>query len=58
MTPEAVKALAQELTRRRDGQLVLGRRLAAAEVTRMGPADFERAAATALKDLLPLYRLR
>ncbi|HEU5393457.1 MAG TPA: DUF1054 family protein [Candidatus Methylomirabilis sp.] len=58
MAPEAVKALAQELTRRRDGQLVLGRRLAAAEVTRMGPADFERAAAAALKDLLPLYRLR
>lgn len=58
MAPEAVKALAQELTRRQDGQLVLGRRLAAAEVTRMRPADFERAAATALKDLLPLYRLR
>lgn len=58
MAPDAVKALAQELTRRQDGQLVLGRRLAAAEVTRMRPADFERAAATALKDLLPLYRLR
>ena len=58
MAPEALKVLAQELTRRRDGQLVLGRRLAAAEVTRMRPADFERAAVTAFKDLLPLYRLR
>ena len=58
MAPEALKVLAQELTRRRDGQLVLGRRLAAAEVTRMRPGDFERAAATAFKDLLPLYRLR
>jgi len=58
MAPEAVKALVQEVTRRRDGQLVLGRRLAAAEVTRMRPADFARAAATAFKDLLPLYRLR
>lgn len=58
MTPEAVRALGQELTRRRDGQLVLGRRLAAAEVSRLGPGDFERAALTALRDLLPLYRLR
>ncbi|MGH7361124.1 MAG: DUF1054 family protein, partial [Candidatus Methylomirabilales bacterium] len=58
MAPEAVKALAQELTRRRDGQLVLGRRLAAAEVARMRPPDFERAAVNAFKDLLPLYRLR
>ncbi len=58
MAPEALRALARELTRRRDGQLVLGRRLAAAEITRMRPADFERAAATAFKDLLPLYRLR
>jgi uncharacterized protein YktB (UPF0637 family) len=57
MTPEAVRALAQELTRRRDGQLVLGRRLAAAEVTRLRPADFERAALAAFRDLLPLYRL-
>jgi uncharacterized protein YktB (UPF0637 family) len=58
MAPQALKVLAQELTRRRDGQLVLGRRLAAAEVTRMGPADFERAAVISFKDLLPLYRLR
>jgi uncharacterized protein YktB (UPF0637 family) len=46
------------LTRRRDGQLVLGRRLAAAEVSRMRPADFEQAARAAFKDLVPLYRLR
>ena len=58
MAPQALKLLAQELTRRRDGQLVLGRRLAAAEISRMRPADFERAAATAFKDVLPLYRLR
>ncbi|MBI3002993.1 MAG: DUF1054 family protein [candidate division NC10 bacterium] len=57
MTPEAVRALGQELTRRRDGQVVLGRRLAAAEVSRLRPADFERVAVTAFRDLLPLYRL-
>ncbi|MBI4391983.1 MAG: hypothetical protein HY575_08845, partial [candidate division NC10 bacterium] len=57
MTPEAVRALGQELTRRRDGQVVLGRRLAAAEVSRLRPTDFERVAVTAFRDLLPLYRL-
>ena len=58
MTSETLRALPRELTRRRDGQLVLGHRLAAAEVTRMRPADFEQAARAAFKDFVPLYRLR
>jgi len=58
MAPETLKALPRELIRRRDAHLVLGRRLAAAEVTRMRPADFEQAARAAFKDLVPLYRLR
>jgi uncharacterized protein YktB (UPF0637 family) len=57
MTAEAVRGLGQELTRRRDGQLVLGRRLAAAEIGRLRPADVERAALSAFRELLFLYRL-
>lgn len=58
LSPADLKGLGQELTRRKDGQLVLGRRLAAGEVSRMKPDDFEKAARSALEVLAPLYTLR
>src|SRR5262245_61379507 len=53
-----VARLADELTRRRDGQLVLGRSIAADEAARWKPADYARAARETFHVLAPLYRLR
>lgn len=55
---EQVGALAQELKRRRDGQLVLGRRLSRQEVTGMTPEAFQKEAIETFRILAPLYRLR
>ena len=55
---EAVTRLADELTRTRDGQLVLGRVVAAADAARWKPADYARAARETFALLAPLYRLR
>ena len=55
---EAVTRLADELTRTRDGQLVLGRVVAAADAARWKPADYTRAARETFALLAPLYRLR
>jgi uncharacterized protein YktB (UPF0637 family) len=57
LAPGALKDLAQELLRRKDGQLVLGRRIPRAEAAAMPPADLEQAAVGAFKDLLPVFRL-
>ena len=54
---EAVTKLADELTRTRDGQLVLGRVVAAADAARWKPADYARAARETFALLAPLYRL-
>jgi len=53
-----VAHLADELTRRRDGQLVLGRAVAADEAARWKAADYARAARETFHVLAPLYRLR
>jgi uncharacterized protein YktB (UPF0637 family) len=58
LAAEAVTKLADELTRTRDGQLVLGRVVAAAEAARWKPADYARAARETFALLAPLYRLR
>lgn len=55
---EEVARLADELTRTRTGQLVLGRVVAAADAARWKPADYARAARETFHVLAPLYTLR
>jgi uncharacterized protein YktB (UPF0637 family) len=54
---QEIGGLAGELTRRKDGQLVLGRRLDPAEVLRLKPRAFVQAALATFTGLSPLYRL-
>jgi uncharacterized protein YktB (UPF0637 family) len=58
MTSEDVARLSDELTAKRDGQLVLGRVVPALEATRWQPRDYARAARETFHVLAPLYRLR
>ena len=58
LTQAEIRQLGQELSRRRDGQLVFGRRLSQAEVTGMKLEEFQKAALTTFQTLTPLYRLR
>ena len=53
-----VARLVEELTRRRDGQLVLGRAVSAEEAARWTPRDYARAARETFHLLAPLYRLK
>jgi uncharacterized protein YktB (UPF0637 family) len=55
---EDVARLAEELTRTRDGQLVLGRVVTAEEAARWKPRDYARAARETFHLLAPLYRLK
>ena len=57
LTLRQIGELAGELVRRKDGQLVLGRRLDQAEVLRQTPQGFAEAALATFGDLAPLYRL-
>jgi uncharacterized protein YktB (UPF0637 family) len=58
LDPAAWQRLAEELTRTRDGQLVLGRRVDADEAARWRAADYERAAVEAFTALGDCFRLR
>ncbi len=58
LSPAEISRLALELTRRKDGQLVLGRGLEQSEIVRLKPAAFIQAALATFRDLAPLYRLR
>ncbi len=58
LSAEEVARLADELTRSRNGQLVLGRAVPAEEAARWKPADYARAARETFGLLAPLYRLR
>jgi uncharacterized protein YktB (UPF0637 family) len=58
LSPEALGDLADELTRTRDGQLVLGRAVPAAEAARWSDAECRSAVLEAFRALAPLYRLR
>jgi uncharacterized protein YktB (UPF0637 family) len=58
LSADEVARLADELTRKRDGQLVLGRAVPAQEATRWQPRDYVRAARETFQVLAPLYRLR
>ena len=57
LSPQEIGGLVGELTRRKDGQLVLGRQLDQADVLRLAPQGFERAALATFADLAPLFRL-
>jgi uncharacterized protein YktB (UPF0637 family) len=58
LSPAEISRLALELARRKDGQLVLGRRLDQAEILRLKSGAFTQAALATFRDLAPLYRLR
>ena len=57
LSSQEIGRLVGELTRRKDGQLVFGRRLDQAEVLRLKPAAFVQAALATFRDLAPLYKL-
>jgi uncharacterized protein YktB (UPF0637 family) len=57
-TAEKLGELADELTRTRDGQLVLGRAVPADEAARWTDAQYRSAALETFRTLAPLYRLR
>ena len=57
LSSHEIGGLAGELTRRKDGQLVLGRRLNQVEVLRLKPRAFEQAALVTFGDLASLYKL-
>jgi uncharacterized protein YktB (UPF0637 family) len=58
LAPEYLAALADELTRTRNGQIVLGRVVAAEEASRWTEAQYRTAALETFRPLAPLYRLR
>ncbi len=57
LSPQEIGQLGGELSRRKDGQLVVGRRLDQAEVLRQTPLEFRRAALATFTELSPLFRL-
>jgi uncharacterized protein YktB (UPF0637 family) len=58
LSAERLGELADELIRTREGQLVLGRRVAADEAARWSEAQYRTAALETFRALAPLYRLR
>jgi len=58
MAPDGLEEMSDALTRRRDGQLVLGRAVVAEEAQRWTEAQYRAAALDTFRALLPLYRLR
>src|SRR5499426_2236133 len=58
LSSEHLAELADELTRTRDGQLVLGRAVPAEQAARWTEAQYRDAALETFRALAPLYRLR
>ena len=58
LEPEDFAALGDELTRVRDGQIVIGRPVSAAEAAKWTDAQYRDAALETFRALAPLYRLR
>src|SRR5881296_1597221 len=58
LSPERLAELADELTRTRDGQLVLGRAVPAEQAARWTEAQYRDAALETFRALAPLYRLK
>ena len=58
LTPDDLAAFADEIVRTRDGQLVLGRAVAADEAARWTEAQYRTGALETFRAFAPLYRLR
>src|SRR5882672_756265 len=58
LSPERLAELADELTRTRDGQLVLGRVVPSDQAARWTEAQYRDSALETFRALAPLYRLR
>jgi uncharacterized protein YktB (UPF0637 family) len=58
LSQEQLAELADELTRTRDGQLVIGRAVPAADAARWTEARYREVALETFRALAPLYRLR
>src|SRR5438309_11265409 len=58
LSPEQLAELADELTRTRDGQLVLGRVVPAEQAARWTEAQYRDTALETFRALAPLYRLK
>jgi len=57
LSTEEITRLADELTRTRDGQFVVGRRVGETEVVKWKPQEYKTAAIATFQVLTPLYRL-
>ena len=57
LAPADLKKLGDELTRRKDGQLVFGRRIDAAEFIGLKPKQVEKIALDTFKPLAPLFQM-
>ena len=58
LSTDEITRLTDELTRTRDGQLVLGRLVGEAEAAKWGAEDYRRAAGSSFEALAGLYRLK
>ena len=58
LSTEEIVRLADELTRTRDGQFVLGRLVSESDAASWGADEYTKAAAATFEVLAPLYRLR
>ncbi|MBI2215829.1 MAG: DUF1054 family protein [Candidatus Rokubacteria bacterium] len=58
LSADAIGALADEVSRKRDGQLVIGRVVAAPEAAKWADTQYRDAALETFRALAPLYRLR
>ena len=58
LTPQEIKELADELTRTRDGQFVLGRLVSESDAVKWGTNEYAAAATATFRMLASLYRLR
>ena len=57
MTPDQIRDLAKELTRRKDGQIVFGRRVVQGDAIDLASTALEKEALITFATLLPLYKL-
>ena len=58
LSSEEIVDVADELTRTRDGQFVLGRLVSESDATKWGPEEYRKAALATFEVLAPLSRLR
>lgn len=57
LTPSDLSKIGDELTRRKDGQFVIGRRVDAKEFVRLNASHVEKIAVQTFKSLAPLFQL-